>query len=91
MSHLLRSKNHKVHFYLNFNPLVNSLLFRSVKKGEIFSKQLNSLHFYEYQFVSNSHLLVLCREQRHYKNYGNATNWNNTGYFEFDNSLSKYR
>ena len=58
---------------------------------EIHSKQLNSVHLYLYQFVSNSHLLVLCREQRHFKSYGTATNWNNTGYFEVGHSVCKYR
>ena len=80
---------YKIHFYFQHSRKCSAIY--DGQKEEMFSKQLYSLHFYIYQFVSNSHLLVLCREQRHFKNIGIVTHWNRTAYFEFGNSLRKYR
>ena len=52
---------------------------------------MNSLHFYIKQIVSNSLLLVFNSEQRHITSYGNATNWNSTGYVELHYLVRKYR
>ena len=60
------------------------------KRGDIFKPNVLST-FLHIQFFSNSHLLVLCREKRHFKSYGIAANWNRTGYFELGHSVRKYR
>jgi hypothetical protein len=54
---------------------------RSNQSSEVFyTTELYT--FLIYQVVSNSQLLVFHSTQRHITLSGNATNWNNTGYYE---------
>jgi hypothetical protein len=59
-------------------------------KGVKSSKHLGCLQFYTKQVVSNFHLHVLYREQRHIIFYGNATNWNSAGYADVYHELCKH-
>jgi hypothetical protein len=62
-----------------------------VARIEKSSKRLGCLHFYTRQVVSNSHILVFYSEQSHVTLYGNATNWNGSGWQEVYEPLCKFR
>ena len=72
----------KISLYVPFNNIINSLISKTAnKRGEIF-KTTGVYIFLRTTILSNSQLLIFYSEQTYITVYGNATNWNSTGYWD---------